>query len=69
LDAKGQDSSQLDLLQEAYEKNSSELLFDFFDHWSTETQSHQRFQGDDNRLKEWIEVVKNPDNDYGPFSI
>lgn len=36
LDAKGQDSLQLDLLREAYEKNSSELLFDFFDRWSAE---------------------------------
>ena len=26
----------------------------------------QRFQGDDNRLMEWIEAVKNPDNNYGP---
>ena len=140
LDAKGQDSLQLDLLREAYEKNSSELLFDFFDHWSAEIQSNegegepkdiyvaeaekvfksfyqplklkeigydysdlyndcpyfivqgklrkislaeqvilpeevdsfliarirQRFQGDDNRLMEWIEAVKNPDNNYGP---
>lgn len=41
LDAKGQDSSQLDLLREAYEKNSSELLFDFFDRWSAEIQSNE----------------------------
>ena len=139
LDAKGQDSLQLDLLREAYEKYSSELLFDFFDHWSAEIQSNegepkdiyvaeaekvfkafyqplklkeigydcsdlyndcpyfivqgklrkislaeqivipeeedsflvarirQNFQGDDSRLEEWIEAVKNPDNDYKPF--
>lgn len=140
LDAKGQDSSQLDLLREAYEKNSSELLFDFFDRWSAEIQSNeeegeakdlyiaeahqvfkafyqplklkeigygsdmyddspyfivqgklrkislaeqivipeeedsflvarirQNFQGDNSKLKEWIEAVKNPDNDYKPF--
>lgn len=41
LDAKGQDSLQLDLLREAYEKNSSELLFDFFDRWSAEIQSNE----------------------------
>ena len=139
LDAKGQDYLQLVLLREAYVKNSNELLFDFFDHWSEEIQSNegdakdiyvaeahqvfkafyqplklkeigydcsdlyndspyfivqgklrkislaeqvilpeevdsfliarirQKFQGDDSKQKEWIEAIKNPDNDYEPF--
>lgn len=27
----------------------------------------QKFQGDDSKLKEWIDAVKDPDNDYKPF--